>query len=180
MNSAQLINQTSGNCEYRTPQNIVEAARRAMGGISLDPASSYAFNQHIKAEAFFGLQKNGTFIDGLKEEWHGRIWLNHPFGRGGNQRWIEKLFEEFDANRVEAACCITYACTSENWFQCLLGWPQCFLAPRTNYLLPDGTVKRGVTKGSVVTYLGDQTKAFAMAFAGLGTIKVQPVVSEHR
>lgn len=178
MRSAQLINQTSGNCEYRTPQEIVEAARRAMGGINLDPASSYAFNHHIKAEAFFGVQKNGTFIDGLKEEWHGRIWLNHPFGRGGNPLWIGKLLEEWDNQRIEAACCITYACTSETWFKPLLLGAQCFLIPRTNFLLPDGSVKKGVTKGSVVTYFGKDIAAFVAAFASLGVIKIEAFQSE--
>lgn len=142
-----------------------------MGGINLDPASSYAFNHHIRAEAFFGLQKNGQFIDGLKEEWHGRIWLNHPFSAYNNQRWVTKLVEELEIGNVHAACCITYACTSERWFQPLLKRVQCFLVPRTNYLLPDGTVKQGATKGSVVTYFGDSPAKFAAVFAGLGVVK---------
>jgi hypothetical protein len=28
--------------------------------------------------------------DGLKQEWHGRVWLNPPYGRGMD-RWLEKL-----------------------------------------------------------------------------------------
>lgn len=172
MTSAQLINQTTGNVEYRTPQNIVEAARLCMGGINLDPASSYAFNHHIKAEAFFGLQKNGSFIDGLKEDWHGRIWLNHPFSSYNNARWIAKLVEEQEVGNIEAACCITYACTSERWFQPLLKRLQCFPSPRTNYLLPDGTVKQGVTKGSVITYFGNDPDKFACAFADIGIVKI--------
>ncbi len=171
MTSAQLINQTSGSFEWYTPPEIIKAARATMGGIDLDPASSCEANRAVQAGRFFGLQKNAEFIDGLDCEWRGRIWLNHPFGRGSNGKWIEKLLREIKEGRVAQACCITYACTSEAWFRPLFsGSIQCWLSPRTNYLLPDGTVKRGVTKGSVVTYFGNEPSRFAAAFVDLGAI----------
>ena len=49
---------------------------------------------------------------------------------------------------------------------------QHFLSPRTNYLLPDGTVYRGVTKGSVVTYFGASLSRFHQYFSPFGVIKV--------
>ena len=67
---------------------------------------------------------------------------------------------------------ITFAATSEKWFRPLLLRPQCFLFPRTQYLLPDGSVKRGVTKGSCVTYFGPNVEAFAREFSSLGEVKV--------
>lgn len=45
--AAQLINQTSGNTEYYTPIDIVDAARYVMGWIDLDPASSALANARI-------------------------------------------------------------------------------------------------------------------------------------
>jgi hypothetical protein len=83
------------------------------------------------------------------------------------------LEDEFKMGRTSEACAITYACTSEEWFQPLLNRPQCFLSPRTNYLLPDGSVLKGVTKGSVVTYYGPHIQRFAECFAHLGTVKVR-------
>lgn len=195
--SHQLINQTSGEVDYYTDPKILEAARAVMGGIDLDPASSHAANKHVKAKIYAGVQFDGTFINGLNEQWFGRIWMNHPFGRPetacvqpcnrkkknpkhichsmdyfGNAAWVNKLVAEFVCDHVKEALCITYACTSEAWFQPLLMLPQCFLCPRTNYYLPDGTVKKGVTKGSVVTYLGPNTNAFAKAFRDFGKIKI--------
>lgn len=190
MNPAQLINQTSGEFEYYTPPAIIEAARRVMGGIDLDPASSITANARIRAGDYYGNCPEG-FRDGISLPWQGRIWLNHPFGRAekacsaschkehqhhdrdwhGNAAWINKLVKEFRAGRVTQACCITYACTSEAWFTPLLHHPQCFLVPRTNYLLPDGTVKKGVTKGSVVTYFGKNVD-FASEFMKFGVTKI--------
>lgn len=181
----QRINSDSGDTEYFTPQFIIEAARLCMGGIDLDPASSHAANQRVKAKVYFDAE-----LDGLGQRWAhttlycddrssgecvtrpSRLWLNHPFSREGNPLWINKLTKSFYAGDVEQACCITFAATSEKWFQPLLRCCQCFLTPRTNYFMPDGTIKRGVTKGSVVTYLGNRTDAFANAFRELGVVKV--------
>ena len=167
MNPAQLINQDSGDTEYYTPIEIVEAARAVMGGIDLDPASSETANKQIKAARIFTVETNG-----LIQEWHGRIWLNHPFSREGNPLWINKLISEISFGHATEACCITYAATSEKWFKPLLMRPQCFLCPRTNYFLPDGTKKKGVTKGSVITYFGGNLNKFINEFQKFGVIKV--------
>lgn len=167
MNAAQLINQTSGKVEYYTPKPIVEAARLTMGTIDLDPASSLAANESISATDFFTEQ-----CDGLSRMWHGNVWMNHPFARGQNHLWIDKLVSEFESSRVQQACCITFASTSEKWFRPLLFRPQCFLYGRTNYLLPNGEVLRGCTKGSVVTYFGPYPDRFRRFFQPLGAIKV--------
>lgn len=165
MNAAQLINQTSGDYEYYTPIEIVEAARRVMGSIGLDPASSKIANAIVRADAYFT-----EADDGLSMLWHGNVWMNHPFGRESNPRWVSKLIREHEQGHVTQACCITYACTSEAWFRPLYDYPMCFLSPRTNYRLPNGKIKTGVTKGSVVAYLGTNVDAFAREFSGLGFV----------
>jgi hypothetical protein len=196
MENHQLINQTSADTEWYTAPTILNAARLFLNGIDLDPASSEVANKHVQAKTFYGY-KDGEFTDGLFQTWRGKIWLNHPFGRAeeacgevcvkhlaspshrhhtipfhGNAAWITKLNDEVLTDNVTEALCITYACTSEAWFQPLLKHPQCFLSPRTNYYLPDGTIKRGVTKGSVITYFGDRAFDFVTAFRGMGMIKV--------
>ena len=134
---------------------------------------------------------------GLDEEWvAAALWMNHPFmaparpcrpgcfnatcqKRGwhtltplpGNADWVNKLTHEVRCGRVVEACCITYACTSEAWFRPLLEQTQCFLVPRTNYYLPDGTLLNGSTKGSVVTYFGQRPEMFRAAYAHLGVVK---------
>ncbi len=199
MESHQLINQDSGDVEYYTDPNILEAVRIVMGGIDLDPASSFAANRHVKAERFFGTQQDGTWIDGFQEIWKARtIWMNHPFSRAegacnpdcqkhlenpkhkhhsiewyGNKKWIGKFVTSQALGLTGTAMCITYAATSEAWFQPLMLYPQCFLSPRTNYYLPNGSIKKGVTKGSAVTYLGRDLPLFADTFRKFGTVKVR-------
>ena len=111
MNNAQLINQDSGDFEYYTPIEIVNAARDVMGGIDLDPASSREANNRIQATHYFTIED-----DGLSKDWFGNVWMNHPFSRENNKKWIEKIIHEYYECNIYQACCITYAATSEQWF----------------------------------------------------------------
>lgn len=168
MNNATLINQDSGNYEYYTPSHIIELARTVMDGkIDLDPFSSLEANQRVNADRIFTEQD-----DGLKQQWQGNVWMNHPFGREMNKKAIQKLVNEYNNGNVTQACCITFAATSEGWFRPLLSYPMCFIHGRTNYYLKDGTLKKGVTKGSVVTYLGENVEKFREVFSNIGTVKI--------
>lgn len=184
MDNHQRINQSSGATSYGTPGAIVDAAREVMGGIELDPASAEWANRRVGAVRYFTVED-----DGLSLGWQARtVWLNHPFSAGeeacqvdrskckkkicsergyhidhripDNADWIERLVGDYKIGCFEQACCITYACTSEAWFKPLQAYPQCYLSPRTNYYLPDGTLTKGVPKGSVVTYLGPNVGRF--------------------
>jgi hypothetical protein len=193
MNNAQLINQTSHDFEYYTQAKFVEPARRTMGWIELDPASSLIANRTIRAQHIYTVDD-----DALSQAWRAAtLWLNHPFGeseepcktrctkkrcpqRGyhidkripGNADWINKLIDHYRCGDVKQACCITFASTSEAWFKPLMHFPQVYLSPRTNYLLPDGTLKQGVTKGSVITYLGPHVQNFAYNYQHLGSVMI--------
>ena len=194
LNNAQLINQDSGDFEYYTLPEIVDLAREVMGFITLDPASSTKANERVQASAYMDKIDNA-----LSKDWFGSVWMNHPFSKGekacpedttkckkkkcvdrgyhitedlpSNADWVNKLISEYESGNIKEACCITFAATSEKWFRPLLGHLQCFIHGRTNYYLPDGTLKKGVTKGSVVTYLGKNPEKFREVFSIIGTVK---------
>ena len=168
MKSHQLINQDSKKVEYYTPVEIIEAARRVLGEIDLDPASSIAANKTVRAKVFYKKED-----DGLSKNWNGRVWMNHPFGRNENRKWISKLEIEFTSGRVSEALCITFASTSEKWFLPLLERPQALLTKRTNFLDINGNVIGGATKGCVVTYFGLKINKFEEEFNQLAIVKIR-------
>lgn len=192
MQVANLM-QTSGNVEFYSPAIWTELAKSVMGYIELDPASCEVANQSVGAQRIFTKDD-----DGLSREWIAdTLWMNHPFGiaekackpgctkkicqkRGyhrlhdysGNAGWINKLVSEYEAGNVKEAVSICFASTSERWFQPLMKYPQCFPFSRVNYLDPEGNVVNGVTKGSVITYFGNNVDKFAEVFGNYGNIKV--------
>lgn len=192
MENHQYVNQSSLETDYQTPSYIIEPARLTMGGIDLDPASSAIANERVAAGMYYTEE-----IDGLAQEWFGKVWLNWPFGkpenpctdgctkesckkRGyhltkrlpGNADWCNKIVSSYVEGRIEQACSLCFACTSEKWFKPLFNYPQCYLNPRTNFYRPDGSLAKGVSKGSVITYFGENVDAFAKNYGNLGGVVV--------
>lgn len=184
--------QDSGDTEFYTPEIIVEAARKTLGVIDLDPASSTIANEVVKARNYYIKE-----VDGLRQTWFGNVWMNHPFHKGeevckpkckkktcvtrgyhlmeripSNSEWIGKLVDSYLVGDIDQACCITWANMPEAWMAMLLPFPQCFPHGRIHYRNVDGTTKRGAPKGSIITYLGPDVQRFADAFKHIGTTKV--------
>lgn len=89
--------------EHYTPLDIVDLARKTMGGIDLDPATTEAVNRdRIKANVYYTQETNG-----LDHPWFGKVWLNPPGGRIGNKSsaavWWSALAKEWDFGRTEQA-----------------------------------------------------------------------------
>lgn len=166
MENHQLINIDSGNQEWYTPSEIIEAARNTLGFITLDPFSCAKANETVKASIYYTKED-----DGFSKPWFGSVFCNHPFSRENNKRIAEHVSNQHYGNDCEIVM-ITFAATSEAWFKPLLHHPQCFLHGRTNYYDQKGNKVKGVTKGSVITYLGKNVDRFYESFKHLGTIKV--------
>lgn len=139
------------------------------------------------------------YIDwgGLSKPWCGKVVLNPPFGspenackphctkkgcakRGwhtatdlpGMNHWVNHFIGEHVAGRLTEGIFLCFAATSESWFQPLAYYPVCFPRKRTNYHLPDGTLYKGVTKGSCLHYVGPNVARFAKVFEPMGRVKV--------
>lgn len=198
MNRANLVNQTSAEegFEYYTPREWTDAANQVLGGIDVDPASNLIANEWIKAKTIYTKDDNG-----LLHPWHGRVWMNHPFHRGeapcptdhskckkkacqkrgyhideaipSNADWINKLISDYQAGITTEAVIITFCNSSETWFRPLLQYPQCFPFGRVHYVRADGSKANNCTKGSVITYFGNNLPKFAAVFSQLGEVKVR-------
>lgn len=104
----QLVNQTSGNTEWYSPPELVEAARRVMGGIDLDPASSRAANEAIvKATKYFDEEYSvvtylGPNIDKFVAEFDRfgavmvRVRPSRPKPTQADMEWARRQIELYD------------------------------------------------------------------------------------
>jgi ParB family chromosome partitioning protein len=142
----------SKTADYYTPSTIVEAARKALGAIDLDPASCALANAIVKAAAFYGL--GGLAEDGLAEPWRGRVFCNPPGGRvpdsykGRGTRsnaalWWATLAEAWQAGEVEAAIFVGFTLEILRTAQALdvpqpIDFPLCVPSGRIAFDTPDG------------------------------------------
>jgi len=150
--------------EWYTPAAYVEAARVALGRIDLDPASSAEAQKTIGAELYFDKD-----ADGLRQPWHGRVWLNPPFSQPAASLFAAKLLEEIDAGRVEAAILLQHSSTATRWFQDLASRSTvCFPRRRINFDRADGFEGMANRYGQVFFYLGPDRDAFCDAFRPFG------------
>lgn len=155
---------SSVSVEWYTPADYISAAREVLGGIDLDPASSELANQTVAAAQYFNEDDNG-----LERDWHGRVWLNPPYGKGTGL-FATKLVEEYAASRVMAAVLLINAYGFDSgWFQPLWDHPLCFTDHRITFTSPQrGT--GGPANANLFIYLGPAEQRFAEVFSGFGAI----------
>jgi hypothetical protein len=150
--------------EWYTPARYIEAARQVLGGIDLDPASSAQANETVKAAGIYT-----QFDDGLGHDWHGRVWLNPPYGKGTGE-FTTKLVEEHAAGRVTAAVLLINAYGFDSgWFQPLWDRLLCFTNHRIVFTSPQrGT--GGPANANLFVYFGPDEGRFLEVFQEFGRI----------
>jgi hypothetical protein len=79
----------TGDQESFTPPEYVEAARKVMGSIDLDPASCEVAQITVKAKRYYTKENNG-----LDKHWKGNIFLNPPYSHPEVKQFIDKLLSE--------------------------------------------------------------------------------------
>ena len=158
----------SGNNEWYTPTEYVDAARYAMGGIDLDPASSEVANRTVKADVYYTAED-----DGLSRAWGGRVFLNPPYSGDLVGRFAAKTLEELEAGTVEQAVVLVNNATETGWFQALAERADaiCFPKGRIRYLDHTGQVKQSPLQGQAFLYFGPNAEHFAGVFSAYGVVK---------
>jgi hypothetical protein len=157
-----------GSVEWYTPSLYVEMARKVLGEIDLDPASSEHAQKTIKAKTFF--TREG---DGLAQTWSGRIWLNPPYSMPGITEFANKMI--LSLSDIEAAVMLTNSATDTEWFQTLASVAAgiCFTNGRLRFETEEGPQNMPM-QGQAFFYFGGNRKMFIEVFSPVGVIMVRP------
>lgn len=158
------VSQNTGEAEWYTPAEYIEAARAVMGGIDLDPASSDEANEVVRAHRYFTAKDNG-----LTRAWEGRVWLNPPYATTLIQGFAKKLCDELE--NIEAACVLVNNATETEWFQGMASRASavCFPRGRVRFWNP-GKERAAPLQGQAVLYFGPAPDDFRRAFISVGLV----------
>ena len=164
---APHVTHNSGENEWYTPPEYIEAARAVMGGIDTDPASSTVANQTVKAQTFYSAED-----DGLAHSWQGRVWMNPPYSQPLIGLFCNALRWSIESGNVTEAITLTNNATETAWFADLLANADavCLLRSRVRFIDRYGNPSGAPLQGQAVTYSGPNVDAFANHFGRLGGI----------
>jgi len=151
---------SSDSVEWNTPPEILDLVVSVFGEIDLDPCSNSKEAPNVPAALHY---TEGD--DGLSQSWHGRIYMNPPYGRVLGD-WIHKLVEEFECKHITEAIALVPSRTDTQWFRELKQYPRCFIWGRLKF----GGCANCATFPSMAVYLGDNRARFVEVFSEIGDI----------
>lgn len=158
------VSHNSGNNEWYTPSEYIEAARSVMGGIDLDPASSPIANRVVMADKFYTADDNG-----LDHEWAGRVWMNPPYSSDLIWQFAAKIRKSYESGDVKEAIVLVNNATETAWFYDMVSAASAiaFTHSRIKYLNEQLEPRGAPLQGQALIYFGKNVKKFISAYNDL-------------
>lgn len=157
----------SGSDDCYTPRWLIDTARRVLGRIDLDVASSAEAQAVIQAARYYTVADNALLFP-----WAGRVWCNPPYS--DPLPWVQKLLAHYRAGEVLSALLLLNIAGSPAWARLLWegGYPVCILSGRIDFWRPNGLTRASSNKyDQFIWYLGRHKTRFAATFAQYGVIR---------
>ena len=154
----------SGNNEWYTPAEYIEAAQCVLGQIDLDPASSATANAVVGASTFYSADDNG-----LDQAWSGRVWMNPPYSTELIGKFATKLVDHVCEGSVTEAIVLVNNATETVWFRTLVSAARAvvFHGGRVRFWQPSGEIGQPL-QGQAFIYFGGDTDKFLGEFSRFG------------
>ena len=155
------VSNNSGENEWYTPPFIIESAKSVMGNIDLDPASSKLANEAVGAKEFYTIED-----DGIKKDWHGRVWLNPPY----SQPDISNFAKAVTSKKYDEIMILVNNATETDWFRTMaeISNAICFINKRLKFIDRDGNPSGAPLQGQAIIYKGSNVDKFIQEFKESG------------
>jgi hypothetical protein len=163
-------NYSSESNEWYTPPEYTDAVRELFGEIDLDPASNE------KANTWIGAAQIYTAVDdGRVKPWHGRVFVNPPYGKTETNKSMAEAFcqraiDQYEDGTIEACVILVNSLHSQSWQKPLYAYPICLVDHRISFVSGEGSENENPTFQNMFVYLGRDEKKFAEVFSRFGYV----------
>ena len=119
----------SKKTEYETPQDLFDKLWDGWSGFDLDPCcqrGQYTAERILRCGGTICIPSdapytedefiNRVYRDGLAYPWHGKVYMNPPYGRGIG-KWVEKAVHEVREGDADLVVALLPAKTGPKWWQ---------------------------------------------------------------
>lgn len=167
-NTGAHVSNNSGDNEWYTPKEYLDAVKSVMGCIDVDPASSQIANTIVQAATYYTVAD-----DGRNKDWTGNVFMNPPYAHPLIDEFTNKLISEIQSGNTKQAIVLVNNATETKWFQSLANKAAavCFPQSRLKFWSPE---KASATplQGQAFLYFGNDIKAFRSEFGKYGFVAV--------
>lgn len=160
----------TGNVEWITPPRILDVARRIMGDIDVDPATTQFANENfVKAAVYYTKHDDGLNRD---NPWNGRVWMNPPYKTGLVLPFCQRFVTELCYGSMTQGMVVINNCTETRHVQLLLEEADvlCLLNKRLSFLAADGSEVKQSMQGQVLMYFGPSMSVAEEEMLMLGAV----------
>ncbi|MDE0314658.1 MAG: DNA N-6-adenine-methyltransferase [Candidatus Poribacteria bacterium] len=160
----KYLGSTTGEYEWYTPKEYIDAVQAVLGEIDLDPASSEKANEIVQAEKIYTKQDNG-----LNKKWAGKVFMNPPFKSELINQFVPKLINHYLSNDISEAILLTDTCSETAWFQQALetSTAHCHPKSRLKFYDPEGKTQ-SAQRPQTFFYFGNNPTKFCEIFSSKG------------
>lgn len=114
--------------EWETPPKLFTDLWKEFGPFDMDPACrvEHATATTVLAhggaicvpedEPLAGVDRERVLVDGLMQNWSGRVFLNPPYGSADLMRWTTKATQEIEARRAVKVIALLPTKTDQKWW----------------------------------------------------------------
>lgn len=158
------VSNNTGNNEWYTPEEYIEAARMIMGSIDVDPASNDLAQKTVNAAIYYTEKTNG-----LDKPWVGNVWINPPYSSSLIGDFCDKLLNEVACLNTKQAVVLVNNATESQWFRSLIKQASMvgFTKRRVRFIDQNGNPSGSPLQGQAVIYIGKNEQQFIDYFSGL-------------
>ena len=159
----KALTATTGNRKdtWNTPVEFVGDVVKFFGTIDLDPCCNDVDSPNVPALNYYTEETNG-----LAHDWHGKVFMNHPYSN--SKEWVPYASLQYESGNAKELVLLIKVDVSTKWWESISKYPWIAVNTRLKF----GSGKGAAPFQSGIIYLGDNLERFNSVFSKYGQLYI--------